>query len=1002
MHYFTQKKAKMLSNFSKHLIFNPLICTFIGLGLLVIFMSACLQSSKKPYNPVQEAWVDSVFNTLDETEKIGQLFSIRAHSNLGKDHEEEVIKLIQTYKVGGLIFFQGTPHKQAQLTNQYQALSKVPLMISIDGEWGLGMRLDSTMNFPYQMTLGAVQEDSLIYEMGVIIGKQCKRIGLQVNFAPVIDINNNPRNPVINNRSFGENKERVALQGIAYMKGLQSQKIIASAKHFPGHGDTDQDSHFTLPSILKSKSQLEALEFYPFQQLIDNGLESVMVGHLNIPSLDNNSGRPSTLSKAIVTDLLQDKMGFEGLIFTDALEMKGVSSFYSAGEACILSLLAGNDVLLLPADVPSSFAQIKAAIKGGRLTWGMMDHKVKKVLRAKYFAGLNEYQPVKLDYLYEDLHSIEAKVLLEKLYQKSLTVIRNQEDLLPFKRIDTLEFASLALNTDKKNKFQEMLDNYADFEHFQIPSGAYPHSYNQTLEDLGKKNLVIVSLHKLSIQARKEYGLTWQVKDFIKKLSQKTKVVLVVFGSPYALADFENLPHLVCAYEDHQYTQRLVPQMLFGANAAEGKLPITASASLPYQTGITFEASGRLGFSLPESVGMSTDSLQKIDVMIQKAIDEKAMPGSQIVIARKGQIIWQKSYGFQTYDEKALVIKNDNLYDIASITKVASTLPAIMYLYNQGKLDLDQKISYYLPELKGSNKENIILREVLTHQAGLTPYIPFWKETMNETLKEPLVKYYQKQKSEKFSEEVGRGLYGWSGLEDMLWQKTMESPLKGKKSGKKGYPYAYSDLSFYILKRIAETLLEEPIEDFTKKKFYQKIGMTHTVFTPLQYFPLAQISPTEKDDYFRMQLIHGTVHDQGAAMLGGVGGHAGLFSTALDIAKYMQMHLQKGQYGGNVFFKPETTLLFTQPQFEGNRRGLGWDRKASESHSYIPDLSSDLSYGHSGFTGCVVWADPKEELVMVFLSNRVHPSAENNKLILEHVRRHILDQAYKAIVSPEL
>ncbi len=989
----------MLSNFSKPPIFSYFLYSFMGIGLILLFMSACLQDSRRPTDPLQEAWVDSVFNTLSETEKIGQLFALRAHSNLGKAHEEELMRLIDTYKIGGLIFFQGTPHKQALLSNQYQARSKVPLMISIDGEWGLGMRLDSTMNFPYQMTLGAIQEDSLVYEMGKAIGKQCHRIGLHVNFAPVIDINNNPKNPVINNRSFGENKERVASLGIAYMKGLQSQKIIASAKHFPGHGDTDKDSHFTMPSILKSKSELEALELYPFRRLIDQGLESVMVAHLNIPSLDGNSGRPSTLSKKIVTELLQEEMGFEGLIFTDALEMKGVSSFYTAGEACILALLAGNDVLLLPADVPKAFASIQAALKSERLTWEMIDHKVKKILRSKYFAGLNEYKPVKLKNLYEDLHSTEAKVLLEKLHQKSLTVVRNELDLLPFYRIDTLDFASVALNTEKKNKFQEMLDNYAGFEHFQVASGASPYTYSSMLDKLSNKKMVIIGLHKLSTQARKEYGLTWQTKDFIRQLSQRTHVVLVVFGIPYALADFEEMPHLVCAYEDNAITQRLVPQMLFGANAAEGKLPVTVSKNLPYLTGVTYPAKGRLGFEMPEAVGMSADSLQKIDRIIENAISKKTMPGAQIVIARKGKIVWQKSYGTQTYEEKAISIQHENLYDVASVTKIAATLPAIMHLYNEGKIDLDEKASYYLPELKGGNKENITLREILTHQAGLTPYIPFWQETVNEALHSPLPKYYQKVKKEDFQLEVARDMYGWNGLEEMLWKKTVQSALHNKRRGKKGHPYAYSDLSFYILKQIAEKLLDEPLEDFTRRQFYQKIGMTHSVFTPLHYFPIEQISPTEADNYFRNQLVHGTVHDQGAAMLGGVGGHAGLFSTALDLAKYMQMHLQKGQYGGIQFFKPETSLLFTQPQFEGNRRGLGWDRAAPTGHSYIPDFASELSFGHSGFTGCVVWADPQKDLVMVFLSNRVHPSAENDALIIEHIRRKILNQAYRAVIA---
>ncbi len=977
--------------------FEYLICTCLGLGLMIFFISACWQKAPRKIDPKQEAWVDSVFNTLNETEKIGQLFSVRAHSNLGASHQKEVEQLIRTYKVGGLIFFQGTPHKQAQLTNHYQSLARIPLMVSIDGEWGLAMRLDSTMHFPYQMTLGAVQEDTLIYAMGKVIGQQCRRIGLHVNFAPVVDVNSNPKNPVINYRAFSENKELVAKYGIAYMKGLQSQKIIASAKHFPGHGDTDKDSHYTLPTIQKSKAQLEDMEFYPFKKLIANDLQSIMVAHLRIPALDN-APYASTLSKPIVTGLLQEQMDFEGLIFTDALEMKGVSAYYTAGEVSVLALLAGNDVLLLPADVPQAFAAIQNALKTGRLSWEMIDHKVRKILRAKYFAGLNQYEAAKLNNLYEDLHSKEAQQLRTQLYQKAITVAINQDSLLPFQYLDTLRFASVALNVSAKNPFQKMLDNYAEFEHFQIAKGAYPYQYTQLTNQLSSKNVVVIGLHTLSTQAKLGYGITWQVKDFIKKLSQKTNVVLVVFGSPYTLAEFDELPQLVCAYEDNSTTQKLVPQLLFGACAAEGKLPITASTRLPFQTGITYRGELRLGFALPEDVGMHSDSLKNIDRIVENSIKEEVMPGAQVLIARKGKIVWQKAYGKQTYNQEAREIDLQTIYDVASITKVAATLPSIMYLYNEGKIDLDQKASYYLPEMVGTNKEHITLREILTHQAGLVAYIPFWKETFDEAQNKPLSKYYRKEKTDEFSNEVSRNLFGWKGIEPMLWEKTLASEMNRKRKPRKGYEYVYSDLSFYILKQIAERLLDEPIEEFTQRQFYKALGMQHTTFTPLQYFPPGQICPTEEDDYFRMETVHGTVHDQGAAMLGGVGGHAGLFSTALDLAKYLQVHLQGGQYGGRQFFRPEVVQLFTQPQFAGNRRGLGWDRKDhNESYSYIADFASEVSFGHSGFTGCAVWADPKEELLMVFLSNRIYPTAQNEKLIQQHIRRKVFNQAYLAL-----
>ncbi|NJL12175.1 MAG: serine hydrolase [Microscillaceae bacterium] len=742
-------------------------------------MSACWQT-RSAYEFAREAWVDSVFNNLSKTEKIGQLFSVRAHSNLGPEHVAEVEKLVRDYKVGGLTFFQGGPYRQAILTNRYQSLARIPLLVAIDGEWGLGMRLDSTMSFPRQMTLGAIQEDSLVKEMGGAIARQCRRLGIHVNFAPVIDINNNPNNPVINDRSFGEDKENVARKGIAYMEGLQSEGVLANAKHFPGHGDTDQDSHYTLPVILHPRGRIDQMELYPFARLFAKGLQSLMVAHLQIPALDQSPNRPTTLSRPVVTDLLQKEMGFEGLIFTDALGMQGVTKFYAPGEISVMALEAGNDVLLVPDDVPQAVAKIEAALQTGRLTWEMIDLRVKKILRAKYFAGLHQYKPIDLAGLARDLHLPQDEALQARLFEKALTVVQNEEALLPLRKLGQAKMASVALGTSQLNAFQKRLSDYAAFEHFQLAEKNLPYPFNQLLEKLEAYEVVVVSLHNLHKKSRENFGLTWQEREFIQKLGQKTRVVLAIFGSPYSLRFFESLPALVCAYEDNPITQGLVPQLLFGAIAAEGKLPVSASVRFGLGQGLRLAATGRLRFGLPESVGMRRDTLAKIDELVAQMIESGATPGVQIVIARQGQVVWNKGYGHHTYARERPV-SPETVYDVASITKVAATLPALMYLYEQGKIKLNEKVATYLPELLKTDKANITLRDVLTHQAGLVPYLPHWEKTVNKATGAFVPGHYQKTKSEEYARAVAKDLYGHQSLEDSLWRWTIASPSRKPK-----------------------------------------------------------------------------------------------------------------------------------------------------------------------------------------------------------------------------
>jgi beta-N-acetylhexosaminidase len=956
----------------------------------------------------QDQWVDSVLQSMTKEQRIGQLFMVAAYSNKTDKHIKEIDELVSKYNIGGLIFFQGGPVRQAILTNHYQAISKVPLMIAMDAEWGLGMRLDSTLSFPKQMTLGAIQNDKLIYTMGKEIARQCRRLGIHINFAPAVDINSNPNNPVIGVRSFGEDKYKVAEKGIAYMKGMKDNFVLACAKHFPGHGDTGSDSHTSLPIINHDRQRLDETELYPFRQLIQDSVMSIMVAHISVPALDNRENMASTLSKAVVTDLLKNELGFKGLIFTDALNMKGVSSFYKPGEVDVKALLAGNDVLLYSEDVPTAIDKILKALRKEEISEEEINEKVKKILRAKYWLGLNDYKAIETKNLYEDLNNSKAKSIQQDLYAKALTVASNKNNLFPIRILDTTRFASIAIGLDSGNAFQEMLDNYASFDHFVVNKNAEEAKFNELLSRLSNYGIVVVGLHNTNSFNNKNFGISENAKKFISKLQLQNKTILSVFGNPYSLKFFADSPSLICAYEDNEVTQKLVPQLIFGGISAEGKLPITAHAKFPSGKGIVqYSDVKRFSYGFPENAKADSRTLMYVDSICLKAVQEGAAPGCQVLIAKEGKIIFDKCYGYLSYDQQQPVVPS-TLYDIASITKVAGTLQAFMFLEERGLIDLDKKASYYLPELIGTNKENLELRDILTHQAGLIPFIPHWKRTVDTSGFDSL--YYNKVKSDKFPNEVIPGLYSIASIEDSLWKWTVDSKLIQKepsltepRSRRKRHhrvkEYVYSDLGFYITKRIVERLINQHIDEFVQDNFFTPLGLKNMLYKPLETIPVNRIAPTEDDKYFRKALIRGNVHDQGAAMLGGVGGHAGIFSNAHDLAVLMQMNLQLGYYGGTRYLLPETVPIFTKRQFDTNRRGLGWDKPEPVGHGPTSYYASSNTYGHTGFTGTCAWVDPDQQIVYVFLSNRIHKDAANGKLVRLGVRTAIQDVIYKSLLN---
>ena len=937
--------------------------------------------------PEGNKWVDSVYNTLALEEKFGQLFMVAAYSNKDFAHYNTIDKLIQENKIGGLIFFQGGPVRQAKLTNRFQSKSKIPLFIGIDAEWGLGMRLDSTYRYPWNMTLGAIQDMKLLEKVGVQMGEQSKRLGLQFNFAPVLDINTNPKNPIIGFRSFGEDKFKVTECAIALMKGVQSQGVFSTGKHFPGHGDTETDSHKSLPTIHFSKERLSEVELYPYRKMFHDGLSSVMVAHLNVPSLEPRSNYPSSISYNVVTDILQKELGFKGLIFTDALNMKSVSNFKLPSEINFEAFMAGNDVLLFPADIPSTIEKFKLAYSANLFSEERLAFSVKKILKFKYKAGLNSYKPIVIDNLYTDLNSSKNDALQYELYENAVTVLKNTTAILPIKNLDKQKIAYVKIGDDSNDAFVSTLKKYAEVT---VVEDANLDSLQVKLKPF---TTVIIGYHKSDV-AFKDDDLKSNDLYKINFLAKNNNVILDVFAKPYSLlpiTNFDAIEGLVVSYQNNAIAQIVSAELIFGAIEAKGKLPVSIHTNFKVNDGFSTEKLSRLGFSSPENVGMNAEILSKIDGIANKAINGKMTPGIQVLVARKGKVIYQKSFGYHTYD-KTIKVQNSDIYDVASLTKIMATLPNVMVQYDHQKINLETTLGTMLPIFKNSNKATINFKDLLSHYAGLAAGIPFYKATMDKS-SFPSEVYFRKISEEQFSKKMADSLFIRNDFCDTIMKMIVKSKIALKKE------YKYSDLTFMILKDYLEKTTSKTLDVLIQENFYRSLGMNNSSFNPLEKFDKNRIPPTENDTYFRRQLLQGYVNDLSAALEGGVSGHAGVFSNAMDVAKIMQLYLQKGKYGDQQYFSEKTFDDFNTCYFcaAGNRRGVGFDKPQLGAEGPTCGCASMTSFGHTGYTGTMAWADPDAQIVYVFLSNRTFPIAGTNRLSKENIREDIQKVIYEAI-----
>lgn len=935
-------------------------------------------------------WVDSVFKSLTIRERIGQLMMISAYSNMGEEHVKTISQQIKKYNIGGVIFMKGSPLRQARLTNHLQSISKIPLLIAIDGEWGLSMRLDSVKPFPRQMMLGAITDESLIYDMGAEIARQCRRMGIHINFAPVVDINNNPLNPVINSRSFGENKKQVLRYSYAYMTGMQDNGLLVTAKHFPGHGDTEIDSHYGLPTITHNRNHLENNELYPFRHLIQMGLTGIMVAHINVPALNNTTPLPATLSSAVVTQLLKNKYEFKGLVFTDAMNMGGITNSYQPDQAALLAFEAGNDIILFPPDIEKAIERLETAANNNEIDINEINRRCKKILGAKYYANLNKYQPIDTTNLINDLTSERTEYLNQAMASEALTLVSNKNNLLPLKSTES-PLHVINIEATDNSTFIKRLKHYSKVKTHNITAKVTIAETDEIEAKAERLPYVVIAWHKLSLTPAKNYGATPQTIELINRLAKKTKVILVVFGNPYILNNTINNDHInttLITYEDNHYTQDYAAQLIFGGIESKGKLPVTTGI---YTSGTCIKTSKtRLGYIHPKALGVDMEKLSQIDTLMTIVIKEKMAPGAQILCTKNGYVFYNKHFGYHTYDSMTKV-SHESIYDLASLTKVLVTTPLIMHLYDNKRLSLTQTLSTFIrikPE-----KSDITIYDMLTHQAGFKAWIPFYKQMLDDSLQyKP--EYYSTTDTGRYIIPIAHNLFTTPETTDTIYNIIDTTPLNPNKD------YLYSDISFYYLTNIIEQIENKEIDYLIDSILYKPLGIDKLKYQPLKHFDISSIVPTEHDTVFRKQLIHGYVHDQGCALMGGKCGHAGLFGNATDIAKFGQMLLNKGSYGNKHYFDKSTVDYFTSTNNpENNRRGLGFDKPERRKNIQGPTFNEipAASYGHSGFTGTYLWIDPCSQIVYVFLSNRIYPDAGNNKLVRQNIRTRIHKILYDAL-----
>lgn len=964
---------------------------------------------KATQDPKCQEWVDSIFDRMSLKERVGQLFvytiapvDTKVNMNLLRD-------VVHNHKVGGLLFSKGVLETQAIITNQAQDMAKTPLMITFDGEWGLSMRIKNTPVYSRNMVLGCISDGQLIYEYGKEVARQCRELGIHVNFAPDADVNINPKNPVINTRSFGEDPKNVADKVILYSSGLESGGVLSVPKHFPGHGDTETDSHNALPFLNFTRERLDSIELYPFRQAIRAGLGAMMVGHLEVPVLEPQKGLPSSLSRNVVQHLLKEELGFKGLVFTDALAMKGVAV---TRHLSLEAIKAGNDMVLTPRNLKEEIEAVIQAVKDNELSEEVINEKCRKILTYKYALGLAREQKIQLSGLSYRINTPYARELGNRLNEAAITVANNKDQILPMhpdvKRIAMINVGAVGANAT----FEQTLKKNVAVKRIQLKPNALGAERRILRDTLANYKRVVVCISDKQLAPYKE---------FFSELPPEIPVVYVFFTPEKPMVQLEaglsKASAVILAHSTDKNIQERVANILFGKASASGRLSTSVGQVFRAGDGVTITPQTAHHF-IPEEYGVQSKVLKRIDDIAREGVTEGAYPGCQVVILKEGKTVYNKAFG--TYSGKgSREVTAESIYDIASLSKTSGTLLAIMKLYDKGMFSLSDKASAYLPFLKDTDKKDITIRELLLHESGLPSSIFFYlmaidKESYEgrlfkatrdnlhtvqvgaQSFAQPNFKFVKGVTSansdETYTIQASDELWLNKAFNDSITKKIAETKLGNR-------TYRYSCVGFIILKKIAETISGMPLDKFLEKEFYKPMGLEHTAYQPLNRFSKEEIVPSSIDDFLRKTTVQGFVHDESAAFQGGVSGNAGIFSTAEEVALIHQMILNGGELDGKRYLSRETCKLFTTEKSRTSRRGLGFDKPDMTNQRMNPCGKSApaVTYGHTGFTGTCAWVDPRNKLVFVFLSNRTYPNVWVNKLAKLQIRERIQDTIYESL-----
>ncbi len=909
-------------------------------------------------------WIDSVLSVMTLEEKVGQMVMVTVPGLLTSDGSEEDVRLqslIRDWDVGGVTVTRGDVYAAAVMINRLQRLARFPLLVSADMEHGLSMRFYRGTNFPDAMALGATRDPELAYEEGRITGEEARALGITMNLAPVVDVNTNARNPAINTRSFGEDLGLVDTMAGAYIRGTRDAGALATAKHFPGHGSTGEDSHLQLPVLNFTRARLDSLEFAAFKSTVDSGVAAIMVGHMAVPAVDS-SGLPASLSEKLVTGVIRGDFKFKGLIITDAMGMAG-ARVLPPGRAAVTAVKAGVDILLLTEDEQRAIQALRDAVRSGEIAMQRIDESVRRILEAKERVGLHARRSVDLDRISLYVGTPEHWQTARRIAERAVTLLRNDGRLLPLpRRMKKHRVVSLiltdgedsrtevdqqgraALNEPTGASFTRQLHRYRlRAETIRLTPQSTKEEFALALARLKSADLALVSLFVRVRTSSGHIGMPDEYAEFVRQVNAlRTPMVLVSFGDPYTVAGWTAPRAVLCAYADAEVMTEAVAKAIFGDRPVTGRLPVSVSPALPAGTGLPLGSFPPAGAdtlraeSTPGALGTAVDDL------MNRAVHDSVFPGAQLVVIRDNAIILDRCYGRLTYDAGSPPVDDSTIYDLASLTKVCATTPAVMKLCDEGKIGLDDSLSLYLPQFAVGPKRAVTVRNLLLHQGGFPPFRKLWEIASTPT----------------------------AALDTVLSTPLIVRP---------GDSTIYSDFSMITLGAVVQHLSGVTLDEYVREKFYAPLGMRLTTFNPRP--PLqARAAPTEYDSTWRKRLVSGTVHDENASLLGGVSGHAGLFSTARDLARYVAMLLNDGVYGGREFVSRGTVRQFIGARAPGQERWLGWDMKSPSGSSAGP-LFSDDSFGHTGFTGTSIWADPARRLAVILLTNRVYPTRANTRII---------------------